>query len=400
MENPAHYVFLIYIMFERLMKMKKILFFPLLRMPSGHHQVADTIAEYIESYAEGIECKKIDLLSEWNPLVESIVTKTYLEWIHYMPETYAWVYKQMACKSKTNRSYKYYEFLFLRKMRTILVEENPDLIICTHGFPSYILNQLKNNKECDIPVINVYTDFFINDVWGKSDIDYHFVPTEAAKKELVKKHHLSDARVFVTGIPVSRQFYQVNKDTEKKNNKKRVLVSGGSVGLGNIFQLLTQTRNDDIEYFVLCGKNKNLYQKIVNLNCNNIHPLSYISSREKMNELYDKVDAVITKPGGVTISEALKKELPIFIHSALPGQEEINLKLLVELGLVQVLEENLLIEDQLINYFNDPALVDRFSHALQQYLVEVSSGHPVTVSSFIHSLMDSSNASLNRRCIL
>ncbi len=397
MENPSHYVFLIYILFERLMKMKKVLFLPLLRMPSGHHQVADTIAEYL---GEGIECKKIDLLSEWNPLLESVVTKTYLEWIHYMPETYAWVYKQMACKSKTNRSYKYYEFLFLKKMRKIVAEENPDLIICTHGFPSYILNQLKNHKECDIPVINVYTDFFINDVWGKSKIDYHFVPTEAAKKELVKKHHLSEARVLVTGIPVSRQFYRSNKATEKKRNKIRVLVSGGSVGLGNIFGLLTQTRNDDIEYFVLCGKNKNLYEKIVNLNCNNIHPLSYISSRERMNDLYDTVDAVITKPGGVTISEALKKELPIFVHSALPGQEEINLKLLVEIGLVKILEEKQSIGEQLNNHFSDPTLVDGFSHALQQYLVEVSSGHPITVSSFIHSLMDTPNASLNGRCIL
>ncbi|MBE4906925.1 galactosyldiacylglycerol synthase [Bacillus luteolus] len=380
--------------------MKKVLFFPLLRMPSGHHQVADTVAEYLEKYEGDIECKKIDLLSEWNPLVESIVTKTYLEWIHYMPETYAWVYKQMACKANTNRSYKYYEFLFLKKMKRILEEENPDLIICTHGFPSYILNQLKNKNECDIPVINVYTDFFINDVWGKRNIDYHFVPTEDAKIELIKKYKLSEASVSVTGIPVSRQFYQVKKNPEKKSHKIRVLVSGGSVGLGNIFQLLTQTRKDDIEYFVLCGKNKNLYQKIANLNCNNIHPLSYISSREKMNELYDKVDAVITKPGGVTISEALKKELPIFIHSALPGQEEINLKLLAELKLVQLLEADQLIEDQLINYFNNPELVSGFNHALQEYLIEVSSGHPVKISSFIHSLMNSTNTSLNRRCVL
>ncbi|QOR66149.1 galactosyldiacylglycerol synthase [Cytobacillus suaedae] len=380
--------------------MKKVLFFPLLRMPSGHHQVADTVADYLERFAGDIECKKIDLLSEWNTLVESIVTKTYLEWIHYMPETYAWVYKKMACKSKTNRSYRYYEFLFLKKMREILDEENPDLIICTHGFPSYLLNQLKSNNECNIPVINVYTDFFINDVWGKSKIDYHFVPTEAAKKELVKKHHLAEVRVLVTGIPVSRQFYQASKVTEKKSNKIRVLVTGGSVGLGDIFQLLSQTRKEDVEYFVLCGKNKNLYEKIVNLNCNNIHPLSYISSRERMNELYDKVDAVITKPGGVTISEALKKELPIFIHSALPGQEEINLKLLVKLGLVKVLEEKQLLEDQLITYFNNPAFASGFNIALQQYLLEVSSGHPVTVSSFIHSLMDSSTTSINRRCIL
>ena len=58
-----------------------------------------------------------------------------------------------------------------------------------------------------------------------------------------------------------------------------------------------------------------------------------------MNELYSMADAIITKPGGVTISEALKKGLPIFIHSALPGQEEINLKLLKKLKLVHELND-------------------------------------------------------------
>jgi processive 1,2-diacylglycerol beta-glucosyltransferase len=382
------------------MRMKKVLFFPLLRMPSGHHQVADTIADYLDSFNTEIVCKKMDLLSEWNPLVESIVTKTYLDWIHYMPETYAWVYKQMACTAKTNRSYKYYELLFLKKMRKILREENPDLIICTHGFPSYILNKLKSNNECQTPVINVYTDFFINDVWGKSNIEYHFVPTQAIKDDLISKHAISQERILVTGIPVNKQFYKSGLVEEKKSRKQRVLVSGGSVGLGNIFELLKQQKSGEVEYFVLCGKNKNLYQKIVNLNCKDIHPLSYISSREKMNELYDKVDAVITKPGGVTISEALTKELPIFIHSSLPGQEEINLKLLVELQLVHVLTENQPIDKQLINYFDNPTFIEQFTNRLHQYLHEVSSGNPVTVSNFIHSIMGSPKVPLTRRCIL
>ena len=69
--------------------MKKVLFFPLLQMPSGHHQVADTIASYLLERDETIVCKKIDLLSTWNSLIESMITKTYLEWIDHFPKTYA-----------------------------------------------------------------------------------------------------------------------------------------------------------------------------------------------------------------------------------------------------------------------------------------------------------------------
>ena len=46
-----------------------------------------------------------------------------------------------------------------------------------------------------------------------------------------------------------------------------------------------------------------------------IKPLPYLSSRSEMNKLYEEVDAIVTKPGGVTISEALRKRLPIFVHS-------------------------------------------------------------------------------------
>jgi processive 1,2-diacylglycerol beta-glucosyltransferase len=369
--------------------MKKILFFPLLRMPSGHHQVADTIAGYLQKRDSTIQCKKIDLISAWNPIIESIVTNTYLEWIHYFPKNYAWVYKQMAYKSNSGRSYKYYDFLFMKKMKQIIAEERPDLIVCTHGFPSYFLNRLKAKNECPIPVINVYTDFFINDVWGRGGIEYHFAPSLAVKNNLKKVNGISEKRIIVTGIPTDEQFEKQLTPMETPS-KYQVLVSGGSVGLGNIADLLRQkSKNGEVEYFVLCGKNKKLFEKIESLHSQNIHPLPYISSREKMNELYSKVDAIITKPGGVTISEALKKGLPIFIHSALPGQEEINLKLLKEQNLVQILNDKQPLDDQIINYFKDKEITNLFQSSLQSYLSEIQAGSPNEISRFIHALFDS-----------
>ncbi|MBM7583743.1 UDP-N-acetylglucosamine:LPS N-acetylglucosamine transferase [Bacillus pakistanensis] len=367
--------------------MKKILFFPLLRMPSGHHQVADAISGYLKSRNSEIICKKIDLLSEWNPMMESFITKTYLKWIHHFPRNYAWVYKQMAYKSSSNRSYKYYEFLFLKKMKRIICEETPDLIICTHAFPSYFLSRLKMQNQCKIPVINIYTDFFINDVWGREGVDYHFVPSKTTKMELLKKEGISEDQVFVTGIPTDEHFDEV-LNIEKKNSSCHVLISGGSIGLGNISDLLKQNKDSEVEYFVLCGKNKKLYQKLKKLNCKNIHPLSYISSRERMNELYSKADAIITKPGGVTISEALKKGLPIFIHSALPGQEEINLKILNELKLVNELNDQQLLEDQITGFFRNKLLTDQFNESIYAYLNDIKAGKAADISKFIRCLID------------
>lgn len=354
-------------------------------MPSGHHQVADTIASYIQKRNPTITCKKIDLLSRWNPIVESVVTQVYLEWIHYFPKSYAKAYRHMAHSTKSQRSYKYYEILFMKKMKQILLEEKPDLIICTHGFPSYILSKLKMKNESLAPIINVYTDFFINDVWGKKGIDYHFVPNHKVKKDLIQQNDLSEEQIYVTGIPTAEQIEESLR-TKKINTNYRILVSGGSVGLGNITDLMKQQKNDSkIEYLVLCGKNEHLFRKLEKLNSANIHPLPYINSREEMNHLYDEVDAIVTKPGGVTISEALKKRLPIFIHSALPGQEEINLTKLKELKLVYELEQNQSLSEQITGFFNHS--FDEFQDSLKSYLMELKMGNPDDISNIIHSFM-------------
>ncbi|WP_080873410.1 glycosyltransferase [Oceanobacillus timonensis] len=107
------------------------------------------------------------------------------------------------------------------------------------------------------------------------------------------------------------------------------------MGAGSIQQLLqTLNPSGSILYKVLCGKNEMLFQHIEHLNYPFIKPLPYLNSKEEMNQLYDEANAIITKPGGVTISECLWKRLPIFVFEALPGQEEFNLNYLKSQGLI------------------------------------------------------------------
>ncbi|MFD1030584.1 MGDG synthase family glycosyltransferase [Metaplanococcus flavidus] len=322
--------------------MKKVLIFPLLKsMPSGHHQVADAICESISANSGEIECKKMDILSEWNSLVEGGLTKGYLQWIRHFPESYSWTYRKLAYRSKSERPHKAYEILFLKKVKEILAKEEPDLIICTHGFPSFFINRLKETGHCDVPALNIYTDFFINDVWGCSHIEYHFVPSRQIKNDLSSKYNIDKTRIYLSGIPVSRKFESINdeiKSTAKPLH--HILMSGGSVGLGNISEVL-ENRHKDLacKVSILCGSNKKLYDQVKGLDGQFADAYPYISSKDEMNRLYNTSDAIITKPGGVTISEALRKGLPIFISSALPGQEQINLGLLEEMGLVFIVPE-------------------------------------------------------------
>ncbi|WP_047155241.1 MGDG synthase family glycosyltransferase [Aneurinibacillus tyrosinisolvens] len=349
--------------------MQKVLFLPLLQMASGHHQVADALIYSLEKRAPEISCRKVEFLSYVNQWMEKAVTELYLKWIYYAPQLYKQVYKHFACKTGyvSNSHLQWYEKLFEKKMEQLLKEEEPDLIICTHAFPSFLVSRLKEKRKIFTPVINVYTDFFINNVWGRNGIDYHFVPSVPLKDELISKLKIAGEQIIVTGIPVDECF------EETKGHKKfvppyTILISGGSNGLGNIPLILQNLKHaTHFRIIVLCGKNEKLIHEVASWGVEHIQPIPFVSSREEMNKWYEQADAVITKPGGITISEALCKKLPIFIHSALPGQEEINLRYLVSQKLAHRIDFALSCEKQLFNVLNDEEQRNDWHHHLHTY---------------------------------
>ncbi|WP_152657867.1 hypothetical protein [Oceanobacillus sp. CFH 90083] len=313
--------------------MYRILFMPFLQIPSGHHHVADTIKNQLNQSSNDYHFEKVEMLSHCYGKVEMFTSSFYLQWIDKFPRVYSKIYKAVVKRRKSSKSYYIYEVLFLNKIKNLIKQTKPDIIICTHALPSYLLNRLKKEKIWTEPVINVYTDYFINDLWGMERIDYHFVPSLYHKQELIIRG-IKPKQIFVTGIPIDSTFKKEIK-TSKNNDKLNILISGGNMGAGSIQQLLqTLNPSGSILYKVLCGKNEMLFQHIEQLNYPFIKPLPYLNSKEEMNQLYDEVDAIITKPGGVTISECLWKKIPIFVFEALPGQEEFNLNYLKSQGLI------------------------------------------------------------------
>ncbi|MGX2961417.1 MGDG synthase family glycosyltransferase [Peribacillus sp. JNUCC 23] len=348
--------------------MKKILFLPLLRMQSGHHQVADALMDMLKMRTTGVVLKKIDLLSYTNESLEKMISNGYLNWIRYAPETYNLAYKNFFYVPPTKiHFFKWYQHIFLNKMKRLLSEEKPDLIVCTHGFPSYLLSQLKRKGKCNIPTINVYTDFFINNIWGKEGIDVHFLPSQEVKESMIRKHQIPNQSMIVTGIPVHEEI-MTTACIPKSVSRPKILISGGNSGLGGILKLSEELKKSKgLDFYVLCGNNRKLYDEIITWDLDHIKPFPYLSSRSEMNKLYEEVDAIVTKPGGVTISEALRKRLPIFVHSMLPGQEEINLRYLKDSSLVFELDHKQSFETQLFSIFNDHEKIERWNLAVDSY---------------------------------
>jgi processive 1,2-diacylglycerol beta-glucosyltransferase len=369
--------------------MKKILFLPFLQMRSGHHQVAEAVMDIMDKQLSGIIMKKVDLLSYANPQLEKMITSGYLKWIRYAPETYDLAYKKFFYAPSVNEhSFKWYHYFLLKKMEQLLMEEKPDLIVCTHGFPSYLLSQLKRKRRCDVPVMNVYTDFFINNVWGKEEIEYHFLPSQDVKQDFSNKYQIPEQRMFVTGIPVHQEITKSTKQ-KKTGSRPKILISGGNNGLGGIVKLLEGLKQSSpFDFYVLCGNNQKLYYEILSWNIDHIKPLSYISSRAEMNQLYEEMDGIVTKPGGVTISEVLQKRLPIFVQSVLPGQEEINLRYLTKKGLVFQLNQKNSFEQEMLSILNDPMKMNQWEQSIDAYLQGIEVEGPTRIADIMNGILE------------
>ncbi|MCU9613584.1 UDP-glucuronosyltransferase [Caldibacillus lycopersici] len=353
---------------------KKVLFLPFMQIPSGHQQAADALISHFHNHDSTIECEKVDVFSYSYGVLEKLLSGFYLKWIHTFPSSYSFLYRTMVWKNiDIEKDFYLYELFFERQLEQIIQSKAPDCIVCTHALPSRLLSKMKQAGKLSIPVFNIYTDFFIHRGWGIKEIDGHFVSTGKMKNFLLSKN-VHKEQIHFTGIPVHPLLKKRPLIPEQPKSKANILISGGSMGAGNLEKLINNLQHHKrIHYFILCGKNRTLYNRIKQLHSKHLTPIPYIQSRRIMDLIYNQVDLIITKPGGVTITECIQKKIPIFIYDKLPGQEEINFDELRTLGIIhesQHWQSAGGVTEEILNFLFEPKVLSKYYHSL--YLYEMS----------------------------
>ena len=310
---------------------------------AGHRKAAYAIESALkEINRAGVEIKVIDTLDYSTSFLRKSYPAMYLFLVNRIPTIWGLgyylfdtriIYRMLIAPARRINN-----FLNCSRLVSFLKEYNPNVIINTHFLGSEVMVDMKRHGMLkDAKLVSVVTDYFMHSFWVDKKIDYYCVAQDATKKHLAKRGILPE-KIKAFGIPISRIF-AVKKNKKElcgrlniRDNCYTVLIGSGGFGIGPIKQLVSELLRieKDIQLLVVCGKNPKLYREVSELAKTSKKVIKVYEFVDNMDELMEIADVMVTKSGGMTSSEAMAKDLPMIVTSAIPGQEARNCKYLVK----------------------------------------------------------------------
>ncbi|MDF2505251.1 glycosyltransferase [Clostridium sp.] len=306
----------------------------------GHKHAALAVKDYILKFEPGSEIKILDTIRYINPILNKVLVGGYLNTLKITPSLFGKIYKFTEDNDKDASISSFKSKLTEIMAYKILPAINnfkPDIIICTHWYPVEMVSILKKKNKINIPIVCIITDYAPHSFWIYPQVDSYIVSNNDMIEEMVHRG-INKNSIFDLGIPVLSGFFTLyDKDETLRElkldpNKKVILIMGGSLGMGRISSIYSQLADstENIQIIVVAGRNKRLYTKLTSISKNSKVETRILGFTKDVNKYMQCSDVLITKPGGLTISEALICKIPLVLFSPIPGQEEKNEEFLLK----------------------------------------------------------------------
>lgn len=323
----------------------------------GHHQTSAALLEYLRQ--AGVDCQILDEYKYISPLLSDAVEKGYLFSTRYMPKAYGTVYSLMEKGSQRgddSRAGLVANKLLTRRALRFIDEYRPDVIVCTHIFTAQSVTALKK-RIGELPTIGIITDFTVHPFWNETEMDYYVTPTHLLDNQM-KKNKIPQEKILPLGIPINPRFSQKRGKAEAKKqlgieDKPTVLIMMGSMGYGNMAAQLRKLDRLDLDFQVIsvCGKNKHTKNKIDHMSFSHrVYNNGYV---DNVDLLMDAADLIVTKPGGLSVSESMAKGLPMLLINPIPGQEDRNMEFLLNNGLAIRISSSFPIDEAVYTFYSN-----------------------------------------------
>ncbi|MBF0570189.1 MAG: hypothetical protein HQL18_05405 [Candidatus Omnitrophica bacterium] len=302
---------------------------------AGHRKAAEAVLNGLKARGyENVQC--VDALEHTNPFFRIAYTGGYEFMVGKLPKLWSVFFdltdqKWMLPAFRATR--RIYNGVNTGGLVKFIKATDPDVIMTTHFLSTEVCGWLRRTGQIRAKFVTMVTDFDVHKIWLTEGVDLYLVASNYTKSRLVALG-VDERKVQVTGIPVDEKFVvprdkaATRRQLGLKEDVFTVLLSTSSFGFGPIEELAGLLK--DIQLIVICGNNKSLFARLT-ARGNPLHKICGFVGN--MEEMMAASDVMITKPGGLSVSEALANNLPLIFFSAIPGQEAGNVRVLAEHGI-------------------------------------------------------------------
>ncbi|KKP93008.1 MAG: Monogalactosyldiacylglycerol synthase [Parcubacteria group bacterium GW2011_GWA1_36_12] len=270
---------------------------------SGHVKAAEAVKKALIIRDSTIKVESIDALDYSDAVFKKVLPSLYLNIVNKFPWVWGYIYdrynySQEEIKELGVKISEEIKYVIGKSNAAPLIKHikdfNSQIVVCTHFFPMKIISELKSAG-----MLNCYIDPIFSEQFDKGKI---------------------------------RQKFNLEKSLPA------ILVLGGAAGRSPFLEIIESLEDvqGTVQILAVAGNNKKLAQKLEIAKAKLKNKITVFGYARNMHELMRVSDILITKAGGLTVSEALSVDLPMLIVSPYPGQEQANADFLIESGAAKI----------------------------------------------------------------
>ena len=312
----------------------------------GHLRASHAIEKYIMENSTGNEVVVVDALKSIN----AVLDKTVCEGYHFLatktPKVFGQLYRKTNEDSLLSSLVTRFSSAFSQKLIPLMEQQNADIIISTHPFATEMISHLKSRGIVNVPLICLMTDYGPHRAWIADHVDAYIVSTKDMIPEMIRMG-VKEELIYPFGIPVGDVFFDKGdkpallKKFGMDTGVPTILIMAGSFGVTNIMSIYKNLIKIPAAFqiILITGRNQRLFEAFSPVIENSPKKTKLVFFTDEVENYMHVSDLIITKPGGLTVSEALACNIPLAVFDAIPGQEEDNANFLLSHDMAVKLEK-------------------------------------------------------------
>src|SRR3989344_525254 len=298
----------------------------------GHLRAGQALFDYAKENLPDIEPEHIDIASI-NPSLKKFTIKAYDFISRKIPFIWGGVYNLFDVKPIASAFKKIgmVNWSLKENVENYLYSKKPDGIIFTNVVPLPFIAKDCRKMFPNIKMGLVVTDYHGHSYYYFTFIDYYFVANAQVASDL-EKVGIAKEKIVVTGIPIDPKFYLEHniqglklKYGIKNNFPVALLMASFKISKKDLIALVKKllSHTPEINLIFIANGNNELYESVKNIFFGAERFLA-VKWTDAIEEYMTISDVVISKAGGLTVSECVTLKKPMIMVNPIPGQEEYN----------------------------------------------------------------------------